>query len=477
VKSKVVDSFGEAVRDIPDGASILIPGFSGVGIAYNLLRALYDQGAKGLLLIGNSMFAAAREDVTTTGNLVEAGRVRKVIGAFSAAGHPSRRTKIETMHEAGEIEAELVAQGTLAERIRAGGAGIPAFYTPAAIGTELAEGKEHRLFNGRTYLMEEAITADYALLRAWKADEAGNLVFRRSARNFNPIMATAARCTIAEVEELVPAGELDPDQIHTPGIYVHRVIKIPPDGVLHARPQTPPAAAPAPAEASSAPVDQAAKRRLTRVEMAKRLASEFQDGWIVNLGLGMPTMCSDHVPAGREVIFHSENGIIGYGRHAVGDEISPYLVNAGGETVILEPGGAIVHHADSFGVVRSGRIDAAVLGAYEVGANGDVANWKLAGAKGGGIGGAMDIAACSKQVFVIMEHTTRDGEPRLLPRCSLPITAPGCVTRVMTDLGLFEPNGDGFRLLEIAPGYTLEEVQALTGAPVVADAQIKRATI
>ena len=468
MRNKVVESFAEAVRDIPDGASILIPGFSGVGIAYNLLGAVYEQGAKDLLLIGNSMFTAAREDVTTTGNLIEARRVRKVIGAFSAAGHPSRRSKIELMHEAGEVEAELVPQGTLAERIRAGGAGIPAFYTPAAIGTELAANKEHREFNGRTFLLEEAIKADYALLRAKKADEAGNLVFERSARNFNPIMATAASCTIVEVEEIVPAGELDPDQIHIPGIYVHRMIRIPAGGVKHAPRPAAPATAPTAPSVSTEPVSPPEKRRLTRVEMAERLANEFQDGWIVNLGLGMPTMCSDHVPPGREVIFHSENGVIGFGRHAAGDEISPYMINAGGEAVILEPGAAITDHADSFGLVRGGRLDAAVLGAYEVGANGDVANWKLAGSKGGGIGGAMDIAACSKQVFVIMEHTTRDGEPRLLSRCSLPITAPGCVTRVMTDLGLFEPTGDGFRLLDIAPGYTLEEIQTLTGARVLA---------
>ena len=143
-----------------------------------------------------------------------------------------------------------------------------------------------------------------------------------------------------------------------------------------------------------------------------------------------------------------------------------HLVNAGGQNVSLNPGAAIVHHADSFGIIRSGRIDVTVLGIYEVACNGDFANWKVAGANGGGIGGAMDLAACAKQVFVILEHTTRDGSPRLLRECALPVTARGVVTLVATNLGLFKPMGDRFLLREIAPGVTVEQVRAATGAPV-----------
>ena len=206
------------------------------------------------------------------------------------------------------------------------------------------------------------------------------------------------------------------------------------------------------------------KPRITRPQMASRLAQEFQDGWIVNLGTGMPTLCSTHVPRNRFVIFHAENGVIGYGPQAQTlEEASPYLTNAGGQAVTLQPYAAFVHHADSFALVRKGLIDVAVLGAYEVGANGDLANWRLPGNAGGGIGGAMDIAACAQRVYAIMEHTTREGSPRLLPRCTFDITAPGCVTLVMTDLGLFEPTGEAYRILEIAPGYTVDEVAALTG--------------
>jgi 3-oxoacid CoA-transferase B subunit len=198
--------------------------------------------------------------------------------------------------------------------------------------------------------------------------------------------------------------------------------------------------------------------------MAARLAREFQDGWIVNLGTGMPTLCSSAVPADRFVVFHAENGVIGYGPLAkTQEEASPYLTNAGGQAVTLEPHAAFIHHADSFALVRKGMIDVAVLGAYEVSATRDIANWRIPGNLGGGIGGAMDIAACAKRVFAIMEHTTREGGSRLLPRCTFDITAPGCVKLVMTDLGLFEPAGEAFRILEIAPGYTTDEVAALTG--------------
>jgi 3-oxoacid CoA-transferase A subunit len=232
MKTKLLDSFDAAVADMVDGASIMIGGFAGVGTPFNLLRAVYDRGVRDLTIIANSP-NVAREDMVAIANLIEAKRARKVMLAFTAATHPSRRSLLEVMDEAGEIEAELIPQGTLAERIRAGGAGIPAFYTPAAVGTELAEGKEHREFDGRTYILERALRADYALVRAWKGDAFGNLVYKGSQRNFNPIMAMAAACTIAEVEEVLPIGSFEPEQVHTSGIFVDRLACIPEGGVLH----------------------------------------------------------------------------------------------------------------------------------------------------------------------------------------------------------------------------------------------------
>ncbi len=206
---------------------------------------------------------------------------------------------------------------------------------------------------------------------------------------------------------------------------------------------------------------------LSRQQMADRVAREFQDGWIVNLGVGIPTMCSNTDIGDRDITYHSENGVIGYGGVAAEGEEDLNLVNAGGQNVTLKPGAAVVHHADSFGVIRGGRIDATVMGAYQVSMTGDFANWKLKGQKGGGIGGAMDLAACAKRVFIILEHITRDGGPRLVAACDLPVTARGVVTLVATNYGLFEPAGTGFRLREIAPGLTVEEIRAATGGTLV----------
>lgn len=206
------------------------------------------------------------------------------------------------------------------------------------------------------------------------------------------------------------------------------------------------------------------RKRLDRQTMANRIAREFQDGWVVNLGIGIPTLCSNYVHADRQIMYQSENGLVNYGPLAAPGEEDPNLVNAGGQYVVELPGMAVLEHADSFGLIRSGHVDVTVLGAYEVAANGDFANWKLAGARGGSIGGAMDLAVGAKNVFLILEHTTRDGRPRLVERCSLPVTAVGVVSLVATDLGLFEVTEQGFLLREIAPGFTPDEVQAVTGA-------------
>ena len=230
MKNKVYQTFDEAVADIPSGVTVMIPDFGGVGAPQNLIAALHRQGADNLTGISNNHGGVdGRVDV---GILVGAGRVRKMITSFTAPTHPSRMTAFAKMYNDGTIEGELVPQGTLAERIRAGGAGVGAFYVPASVGTELATGKEHRKINGRTYVLEYPLFADYAFIRAWKADTIGNLQFRLAQRNFNPIMAMAARITVVEVEnDIVSAGELDPDQIHTPGVHVDRIVHIPPDGI------------------------------------------------------------------------------------------------------------------------------------------------------------------------------------------------------------------------------------------------------
>ncbi len=231
MKSKVFASFAEAVSDIPDGATIGFGGFAVVGMPVNLYEALARQGARNLVCVSNSTRGGATlpEGAPDMGWLIRNGQVKKVICAFTAPTRASQRLVFSEYYEKGLIEAELVPQGTLAERLRAAGAGIPAFYTPAGVGTELAEGRETRLFNGREYLLEYALPLDYAFIRAYQADAFGNLRYRRSQRNFNPVMAMAERVTIVEVEqEILPVGAIDPDDVHTPGVFVHRLVKIPP---------------------------------------------------------------------------------------------------------------------------------------------------------------------------------------------------------------------------------------------------------
>jgi 3-oxoadipate CoA-transferase alpha subunit len=210
------------------------------GVPFNLIRALLAQGAKRLTLVANTTGGAQQPRMPDIGMLVENGQVAKVICAFTAATRPTDVLPFTKYYESGAVEAELVPQGTLAERLRAAGAGIPAFYTPTAVGTELAEGRETRVINGREYLLEYALPLDYAFVRAARADTFGNLQFHRSQRNFGPVMATAARVTIAEVDApIMEAGAIDPDMVHTPGIFVHRVVQVPPppDGLWPTRRQ------------------------------------------------------------------------------------------------------------------------------------------------------------------------------------------------------------------------------------------------
>ena len=227
---KIYPSFDAAVADIPDGCTIMFGGFAGVGAPQNLMAALLSEGATGITGISNEHGGTdGRMDV---GTLIEARQISKMICSFTSNPHPSRETPFVRLYNQGLVEAELVPMGTLVERMRAAAFGIGGFYTPTGAGTELAKGKEQRELNGRMQVLEYSLPADYAFIRAWKADSLGNLQFRLALRNFNPIMAMAAKTTLVEVEtEIVAAGELDPDQIHVPGIYVDRVVAIPPDGI------------------------------------------------------------------------------------------------------------------------------------------------------------------------------------------------------------------------------------------------------
>src|SRR3990167_8785786 len=366
---KVYASPEQAIADIPDGATIAIAGF---GVAHrfatSLILALRDQGTKELCLVCNSLGdpGATRGQI-----LAENKQVKKLIAAFSV--RPGTPTASEDQVASGEMAVELVPQGILVERCRAGGAGIPAFYSPTSVGTAIAEGKEIREFDGRPHVLEHAIHVDYAFLRGYRADRLGNVQFRGGSQNFNPSFGKAARVAIVEVDEIVEPGGVPPELVDLPGIFVSRVVKTTQavDGKAWRRPERRP---------SDKPRLYNGKPALTRAGIAKRAAALVKEGTYVNLGVGIPTMVSNYLQ-GRDVILHAENGVLGYGRMVSEEhEIDPDIYNAAGQFVALTPGASFFDRVTSFEMARGGRIDTVILGAYEGEQSGSVANWSTADA-------------------------------------------------------------------------------------------------
>jgi 3-oxoacid CoA-transferase len=458
--NKTVKNATEALKELKDGDTLMLGGFGLCGIPENCISALVEKGVKELTCISNN----AGVDDFGIGLMLQQKQVKKMISSYVGENKEFERQLLS-----GELEVELIPQGTLSERIRAGGAGIPAFFTPAGVGTEVAEGKEVREFNGKKYLMELGLTADFSIVKAWKGDTAGNLIFKGTARNLNPMMATAGKICVAEVEELLPAGELHPNEIHVPGIFVQRIFEGKDyEKRIEQRTVT--------AEQTDSHSELEVYKigvGLTKFGIAKRIAQELKDGFYVNLGIGIPTLVANFIPKNINVVLQSENGLLGIGPFPQEENVDADLINAGKQTVSMLDGSSLFSSADSFAMIRGEHVDLTILGAMEVAENGDIANWKIPGKMVKGMGGAMDLVASAKNIIVAMQHTSRSGDSKLLESCSLPLTGIGCVKKIVTELAVLEvmPEG-GFKLLERAPGVSVETIKAATAGKLIVNGDV-----
>lgn len=429
---------------VHSGDTLLVGGFGMTGNPVHLLHALAETGVKDLTYVANNV----GEPGLGGGRLLRNGQIKKAIGSFFTSN-----PEAVAAAQSGTIAVELIPQGSLAEAMRAGGAGIGGFYTPTSAGTVLAKDKEIKEINGKPYVFVPALRGNVAFIRAWRGDTAGNLVYRMTEQNFNKAMATAADLVIAEVEQIVPVGTLDPNQIHTPGCYVDYLVeaRITLDEL-----------------GSSASIDSGAKKADdVRMNMARRALAELKPGDVVNLGVGIPTLVADLITPQHGIILHTENGMLGVGPAPEAGGALDYPVNAGKIPVTALPGSSYFDSADSFAMIRGGHVDVAIMGGLQVDEQANLANWAVPGRPLLGVGGAMDLASGAKRLIITMTHTDNKDRAKIVPTCTLPLTALGAVTMIITDLAVFIYESGVLTLSELMPGATLEEVRAKTEAKFV----------
>ncbi len=434
-------SASEAAALVRSGDVLIVGGFGMTGSPVHLLHALAETEARDLTFVGNNV----GEPGLGGSRLLRNGQIAKVIGSYFTSN-----PEVVRAAQAGEIEVELLPQGTLAEAIRAGGAGIGGFFTPAGAGTRLAEGMESRLIDGREMILASPIRGNVALVRAWQADTAGNLVYRMTENNFNQAAATAATLVIAEAEHVVPVGTLDPSAVHTPGCLVDYLVQ------AHVQPEE---------LGSSVSVSADHKRADdSRMAMARAALAELAPGDVVNLGIGIPTLVADLIRPEHGIALHSENGMLGVGPEPKSGGAMEHPVNAGKIPVTAMPGASYFDSAASFGMIRGGHVDVAIMGGLQVDQVGNLANWTVPGRPVLGVGGAMDLASGAGRLIITMSHTDRRGTSKVVRQCDLPLTAKGVVDVLITDLAVFRFVDRRMKLVKPMPGVSESQVAAATEA-------------
>ncbi|KAK7518992.1 hypothetical protein IWZ03DRAFT_345733 [Phyllosticta citriasiana] len=480
--SKLFKDADAAIADLTSGSTVLSAGFGVCGVPETLIEAIARRGKDSVHSLTAVSSNAGTEEYGLT-LLAKSGQVSRMV--LSYVGN---NKYLENEYLAGNIAIEMCPQGSIAERLRAAGAGIPAFYTPTGVNTLVQTGgipvrlssggketlepgtpRESRDFDGRTYVMERALKGDVAILRAWKVDEAGNCQFRYTTKTFAPLMAKAARVTIVEAENIVPVGDIHPDHVHLPSIYVDRIVPATAEKAIEVRKTKP-------SEHDSKGASQK-KSDIRRNRIAKRAAKELKPGYLANLGVGIPTLVPSFLEPNSNVWIQSENGILGMGAYPTEDQVDPDLINAGKETVTLVPGAATFDSSESFGMIRGGHVDVSILGALQVSASGDLANYMIPGKTFRGMGGAIDLVSNPDvtKVVVATEHVAKDGSAKVVQNCQLPLTGAKVVSTIITDMCVFQVDRANGRLelTEVAPGVTVDDVKEKTDATFTVASNLK----
>lgn len=472
-------SADEAVRHIKPNSTILAGGFGLCGVPFSVIKAMHRRpDLTGLTMVSNN----AGTDKHGIGILLNNRQVKRMVSSYVG-----ENKLFEQLYNSGELELDITPQGTLAEKIRSGGYGIPVFATPTGVGTLREHGgfvikydskgnpdivsEPRQVYydsKGKKYIMEDTIKGDVAIIKAWKADKLGNLVYKKTARNFNEDMARAAKFVIAEVEEIVEEGELEPDNIHTPCIHVHAIIKTtetdkPIEKITNK------------GNMEVSPEQLKDPKYRTRIKIAKRAAQEISDGSYINLGIGIPTWVPMFVPENYNVFLQGENGALGLSGFPEAGEEDPDLIDPAKCTVTVRKGASFFSSSDSFGMIRGGHLDWTLLGGMEVSKNGDLANWIIPRKLVKGMGGAMDLVGSGSKVMAVMEHTSKGDKPKILDKCSLPLTGERCVSKIITELAVFKVEEQvGLILTDLAEETDIDTVKKLTGSKFEVASDIKR---